>query len=231
MPATTHLEGKRAHATAGERPRLQACSAAPLARQAPGACAAAAALAQGRGYIGVERPKVQDGRVAALGEAGGRVRDAYGTGRRLSVAEGALAGRQGERRDACASAGASEHGRQGADLDRVAQARARAVHADARHVAWRQAGGLKRSAQHLLLRRAIGRSQPAAAAVLVHSAAGKQGQRLLGGVGGAAAALQQQHADGLCAHVAVCCGVERLAAPVGRQHAWGGGRYDRSTAQ
>ena len=66
---------------------------------------------------------------------------------------------------------AHQHRRRRANLDRVAQRRAGAVHLQAQHVSARHARVAGRAEHHRLLRRPVRRSQRARAAVLVHRAA------------------------------------------------------------
>jgi hypothetical protein len=111
--------------------------------------------------------------------------------------------------------------RQRADLNRVAQGGPGPMHLKQTDVGRAEAGRCQGRPHYLLLRRAVGRREAAAAAILVDGAAGQEGEGGSGLRGFESRGGDEKHHPGrLCAHVAVCRGVQGLAAAVGRQHPW-----------
>jgi hypothetical protein len=148
-------------------------------------------------------------------EGKGDLDDPRDPGRRLAVSDVALgraqcadpAGRPVSLQDR------SQRGR----LDRVADDRAGAVCLDVLHLGGGDAGARVRSPQQLLLRLAVGRHHPGAAAVLVEGASEEQGVDVPAVGEGPAQGLEHEDTRAVAAHDAVGAGVEGLAAPVGRQ--------------
>ena len=111
---------------------------------------------------------------------------------------------------------ATERGERRAELDGIAEARARAVHLQRLHVAGAHRSRVERGANHRLLRQSARRRQAAGSSVLVHRrgrerhATGRESIRGL--------RLEHQDAHRLAANVPVRGRVEGLAPSVGGEH-------------
>ncbi len=98
-----------------------------------------------------------------------------------------------------------------------------AVHLQGADVARDEASGLQCAPDHALLRRAVGRGQAAAAAILVHKRAMQHNATRAHERGwrGWVKGSQAEHDAGLSPHVAIGRGIQGLAATVKREHACG----------
>ena len=167
-------------------------------------------------HVGAGRVEVQVGRERAVFELQHHLEQAGDASRRLEVPEVGLHRGDVQRLGAVPARG--EDGRQGAQLDRVAEGRAGAVGLDARDRPRLQPGALQGGADHALLGGAVGHREPAAGAVLADGRAQHLGQDPVAVRQRVRAALQHRDAGALAAPVAVGRGREGLAAPVGGEH-------------
>ncbi len=132
------------------------------------------------------------------------------TGRGLHVSDVGLQGADGD---------ALGEGRvDGAELDRVAQRRARTVRLHVTHVGRFEQRRVQRRPHHRLLRGAVGHGQAAALAVLAHRGAADQGQHGVAVGLGPRQPFEDDGAAALAAAVAVGPLVEGLALAVRSEH-------------
>ena len=150
-------------------------------------------------------------------------------GRRLQVADVGLHRADQQRPVGGPSAPVGRTG--GVGLDRVAHLGTGAVRLHVVHVRRRDAGTLQRRLDHALLRRAAGHGQARARPVLVERSGADHGPDPVAVRLRLGQPLQDHDPAALAAHVAVGRGVERLAAPVRRQHAGVGAQLQQSPRQ
>ena len=159
--------------------------------------------------------EVETRRDLSVLHAQGRLDQARDSRRGLQVADVGLGGAD-EQRPVGGAAGA-EHAPQRGCLDAVAERRAGAVELDVGDLLRRDPGAFVGEPQQLLLGLRVGRGQPVAAAVVVHGAAADDAEDRVAVRHGRLERLEHDHAAALAAYEPVRPGVEREAAPVGRQ--------------
>ncbi|NKA55413.1 hypothetical protein GO279_04174 [Ralstonia solanacearum] len=149
-------------------------------------------------------------------------------GRRLQVADVGL-----DRADRAAArlGRMRKHALERVELDRVAERGAGAVGLDVADLLRPQARAGQRLAHHRGLRAAVGGDQAVAAPILHHRRAQDDRAHRIAVTQRVAQPLQHHDAAALAAHIAVGAGVERLAAPIRREHPGAGKGLARQRRQ
>ncbi len=167
--------------------------------------------------VGVDRAEVQVRRHLAVLQREHGLDDSADAGRRFHVTERALQRADDER----VRGGTSfmEDGAERFHLDRIAERRAGAVRLDVADRRRCDAGRPEGGADDRLLGRSVRHGEAAARAVLPHGRSADDGQHAVAVGPRLRQPLQHDDAAALAASVAVGGAIERLAPPVGGQHA------------